>query len=140
MVSALDIDPRLLISKAAQKLEEMNIEKPAFVGFVKSGAHADRPPENANFWYIRCASILRQAYANTLVGTNRLRRHYGGAKDRGVRPSKHKMAGGSTIRKALQTLEKHGMLKKGPKGKGRELTAKGRQLLDGAAKEITKTA
>ncbi len=133
MVTVYDVEPNKLIAKAAEKLKEMKLEKPAFVGMVKSGAHAQRPPSDDDFWYVRCASILRQAYVNENVGINRLRRHYGGNKSRGVRPARHSPAGGSTIRKAMQQLEKAGLLAK--QKVGRTLTAKGRKFLDAAAKE-----
>jgi small subunit ribosomal protein S19e len=133
MVTANDVEPNKLIEKAAQKLKEMKINKPAFVGMVKTGAHASRPPQDEDFWYKRCASILRQAYVNQVVGISRLRRHYGGRKRSGVRPEHHKPAGGSTIRKAMQELEKAGLLSK--QKVGRVLSAKGRKFLDAAAKE-----
>ncbi|MDD5022614.1 MAG: 30S ribosomal protein S19e [Candidatus ainarchaeum sp.] len=136
MVSCLDVDANRLIENVAKKLEEMQIEKPEFSNFVKSGAHKERPPTQKNFWYIRCASVLRHTYARGNVGTNRLRRHYGGRKSRGVKPEKHVKAGGSLIRKAMQSLEKAGLVEK--KKKGRELTAKGKKLLDQCAKEIEK--
>jgi len=133
MVTAFDVEANRLIEKAAHKLKEMKVHKPAFVGLVKTGAHAQRPPTEGNFWFMRCASIMRQAYVNGEVGTQRLRRHYGGKKRRGVKPARHAPSGGSTIRKAMQELEKVGLLAKG-KG-GRSLTAKGRKLMDSAAKE-----
>jgi small subunit ribosomal protein S19e len=133
MVTANDVEANRLIEKAAHKLKEMKVHKPAFVGLVKTGAHAQRPPQSGDFWYFRCASILRQAYVNGEVGTNRLRRHYGGKKRRGVKPARHTPAGGSTIRKAMQELEKAGLLAK--QKAGRSLTPKGRKLLDSAAKE-----
>jgi len=133
MVTAFDVEPNRLIEKTAEKLKAMKIAKPAFVGLVKTGSHAQRPPEQEDFWYLRCASILRQISINGTVGTSRLRRHYGGHKRRGVKPARHAPAGGSTIRKALQGLEKAGLLIK--EKKGRVLSAKGRQLLDRAAKE-----
>lgn len=136
MVTALDIDTNALISKVADKLKTMNINKPAFIGLVKSGSHRERPPEQEDFWYIRCASILRKAYLKGKIGTNRLRTHYGGRKSRGVKPQIHRKAGGSTIRKAIQELEKVGLLKK--EKVGRTLTPAGRKLLDTAAKEIMK--
>ncbi|MEM3625467.1 MAG: 30S ribosomal protein S19e [Candidatus Bilamarchaeaceae archaeon] len=136
MVTALDVDANALIGKVAEKLKGMNIKKPEFVGIVKSGAHAERPPEQSDFWYIRCASILRQAYVRGVIGTNRLRTHYGGRKNRGVKPQAHRKAGGSTIRKAMQELEKAGLLKK--EKFGRSLSPAGRKLLDNAAKEVAK--
>lgn len=134
MVNCLDVDANKLIEKLASKLEKKGIEKPEYVKFVKSGAHAERPPAQENFWYIRCASIMRQNYANANVGVNRLRRHYGGLKDRGRKPERHMLAGGSTIRKAFQSLEKAGFLVK--KKTGRELTPQGVKLLEECAKEV----
>jgi len=137
MVTVYDADANKLIDKVAEKLKAAKVEKPEFVGLVKSGSHVQRPPDSGDFWYVRCASILRQTYVNSKTGTGRLRRHYGGKKNRGVKPEKHAPAGGSTIRKAMQNLEKAGYLAKGEKDKGRVLTAKGRQLLDKAAKEVS---
>ena len=136
MVTAYDVDPNKLIEKVAEKLKDSKIAKPAFVGLVKTGAHAKRPPDHPDFWYIRCASVLRQIYVRNNAGTERLRRHYGGRKRRGVKPQTHAPAGGSTIRKAMQELEKAGFLEKGQKA-GRVVTAKGRKLLDNAAKEVS---
>ncbi len=133
MVRAYDVEPNRLVREVAGRLKEMGIEKPAFVGLVKSGAHAERPPEDPDFWYVRCASVLRQAYANEGVGVQRLRRHYGGRKNFGAKPEHHVPAGGSTIRKAMQEMEKAGLLTK--EKNTRKLSAKGRKLLDAAAKE-----
>ncbi len=140
MASALDVDANKLIAKAAESLKEAGIKAPEFVGLVKSGAHAERPPEQENFFFIRCASIMRQAYVRNIVGVQRLRTHYGGRKRRGVRPGRQARAGGSTIRKAMQALEKAGFMEKAEKGerKGRKLTAKGRKLLDSSAKQAAK--
>jgi len=135
MVTALDVDANALIGNVAEKLKGMKMEKPKLIDTVKSGAHAERPPEDENFWYVRCASILRQTYVRNEVGVNRLRRHYGGRKSRGVKPERHYPAGGSIIRKALQQLEKAGLLKR--EKTGRILTGEGRKLLDAAAKEVS---
>jgi small subunit ribosomal protein S19e len=135
MVTANDVEADKLIGKAAEKLKEMDLPKPAFVGLVKTGSHNSRPPQSPDFWYFRCASILRQAYMNVNVGVNRLRRHYGGRKRSGVRPEHHRQSGGSTVRKAMQALEKAGLMMK--QKAGRTLTPKGRKLLDAAAKECS---
>ena len=64
-----------------------------------------------------------------------MRRHYGGKKNRGVKPEKHVPAGGSTIRKAFQALEEAGLMEKG--STGRKLTPKGMSLLDNVAGELS---
>ncbi|MBD3397861.1 30S ribosomal protein S19e [Candidatus Micrarchaeota archaeon] len=135
MVRVYDADANALIEKTAGKLKKMGIKKPEFVGLVKSGAHTERPPQSEDFWYTRCASLLRQAYVNSNVGVQRMRRHYGGKKNRGVKPEKHVPAGGSTVRKAFQAMEEAGLMEKGPTG--RKLTAKGMSLLDSAASELS---
>lgn len=134
MVSSLDVDTNKLIENLAKKLEDMKIDRPEFVKFVKTGSHAERPPSQKNFWYIRCASILRHTYAKGNVGTNKLRRHYGGRKNKGVMPEKQRSAGGSIIRKAFQSLEKAGLMIK--QKTGRVLTPQGVKLLETSAKEV----
>jgi small subunit ribosomal protein S19e len=136
MTTVFDVNPNKLISAAAIKLEGMGIEKPAFVGNVKSGPHRERLPQQKNFWFLRCAAVLRQAYTRGTVGVSRMRTHFGGAKARGVRPNKQSRSGGSTIRKALQALEKAGLLAKAKTG-GRMISSKGRQFMDSVAKEVS---
>lgn len=140
MVSALDIDSNKLNTQVVENLKKLKIEKPAFVEFVKSGAHTERAPEQEDFFYIRCASLLRQMYKKNTIGVRRLRIHYGGRKNRGVKPSKHTKAGGAIIRKAFQILEKAGLIEKVEKGlkKGRKLSPAGRKFLDNAAKQVNK--
>lgn len=135
MVNALDVEPARLLEKAAGRLKEMKLEKPEFAGVAKTGAHAKRPPIQENFWYVRCASILRQAYLRGSVGVSRLRTHYGGREERGVRPARNRRAGGKTIRKAIQILEKAGLLTK--QKAGRAISPKGRKFLDNIAKEVS---
>jgi small subunit ribosomal protein S19e len=138
MVSIYDVEPLKLIKKLAAKLKEMGLEKPDWVGKVKSGAHKERLPQDPDFWYIRCASILRNAYVNPTISVGKLRTHYGARKKRGVKPEKHKKAGGKIIRKAIQELEKLKLLQKTKKGVGREITPAGRKLLDNTAYEVYK--
>ena len=140
MVTIFDVEPRRLIEEAAAKLQEMGIEGPAWVGTVKSGPHNERLPQQKNFFYIRAASILRQAYSHGPIGVSRLRTHYGGRKKRGVRPDKMKRAGGALIRKTMQILEKSELLMKNKKkdNPGRVITAKGMKLMDAAAHAVSK--
>ncbi|VVB99370.1 30S ribosomal protein S19e [uncultured archaeon] len=140
MASAMDVDANKLNAKVAAKLKEMGVQQPAFVGLVKSGPQADRPPQHEDFFFVRCASMMRQAYTRNVIGVQRLRLHYGGKKNRGVKPNRHVRTGGSTIRKAFQALEKAGLMEKVEKGlaRGRRLTPKGRKLLDQSAKEVKK--
>jgi len=133
MVTVYDVTPNKLIKKVAEKLKGMGIAQPAYIGTVKSGAHRSRLPQQQDFWYVRLAAMLRNAYVHGNVGVGKLRTHFGGRKIRGVKPEEKRKAGGSIIRKGLQALEAAGLVAK--KKKGREITAAGRRLLDSAAKE-----
>ena len=82
MVTVYDVPANELISKAAAKLKDLGIKKPEWIDFVKSGAHADRKPESKDFFFMRCASLLRQVYTRENIGVNKLRSHYGGGKNR----------------------------------------------------------
>jgi small subunit ribosomal protein S19e len=112
-----------------------DFEKAEWVDFIKTGPNKQRPSADEDFWYKRAASILRQIYLNKIVGVERLRTRYGGRKDRGVRPPRFVKSGGKIIRKILQQAEAAGLVEK-IKGKraGRQLTAKGKSLLESLAK------
>lgn len=135
MVTVYDVTPNKLVAKVAEKLKGMGIPQPSYIGTVKSGAHAERMPQQKDFWYIRLAALLRNSYVHGNVGVGTLRTHFGGKKTRGVKPERKVRAGGSIIRKGMQALEKAGLMTK--KKKGRELSAAGKKLLDASAKEAS---
>jgi len=136
MVTVYDVPANDLIAAVSGKLKALGIVEPVYVKYVKTGPHADRRPEQADYWFTRCASLLRKAYIGSPIGVASLRTHYGGRKNRGVKPEKHVDAAGSQIRRGLQQLEKIGLLEK--KKTGRFITGKGKKLLDACAKEVSK--
>lgn len=136
MVSIREVDTQQLVMKAAEQLEKMEeFKPPEWAVFVKTGVHKQRPPSQANWWWIRSASILRKVYLNQRLGVSKLRKVYGGRKNRGHKPEHKKRASGNIIRKILQQHEKAGFVKI-EKGKGRSITPKGQKFLDGIAKTI----
>lgn len=135
-----DAEAEKLIMKAASKLEGMEqMKPPVWSSIVKTGMHKERPPEQKNWWWIRSASVLRKIYLSNdeAVGVSKLRKVYGGKKNRGHKPEHKFKASGAIIRKVLQQLEAAELVKT-EKGKGRVVTAKGRALLNGAVKELRK--
>ncbi len=112
-----------------------DFQAPEWIAFVKTGSNKQRPTIDADFWYKRAASILRQIYIKEVVGVQRLRTRYGGRKDRGVKPAGFVKSGGKIIRKILQQAEEAGLVEKA-KGKkaGRKLTSKGKVFLEDFAK------
>lgn len=136
MTTAYDVPAEPLIKKLAEKLKnEFKIEEPSWAKWVKTGPHKERPPENADWWYIRVASILRKIYMRGPIGVSRLRKFYGGKRDRRSKPYKHVKGSGSIVRKALQQLEEAGLVEK-IADKGRRITPKGQSLVDNTAHEI----
>lgn len=130
MPTVYDIPANILIRRLAQDLKSREeITPPEWAPFVKTGAHRDRAPDDADFWFVRCASMLRKIYLNGPIGTERLRIEYGGRKRRGTKPNKFQKSGGAIIRTALQQLERAGFIKKRGK-QGREMTDIGRSYLD----------
>jgi len=133
------VPANLLIQRLAQYLKDEvdQITPPPWTPIVKTSTHTQRTPQNADWWYTRCASILRKVYLKGPIGIQRLRAEYGGRKDRGVRPEHTRKGSGAIVRKALQQLEKAKLVE--TKGnRGRIVTKKGRSLLDRLSTEIKK--
>jgi len=132
-----DVPASILIERLAQYLKK-NVDEilpPSWAPLVKTGSHRERPPQDPDWWYTRCASLLRKIYIKGPVGIEHLRAEYGGRKDYGVRPEHAVRCGGSIIRKALQQLENAGLVET-VKGKGRVISREGRRLLDRLSTEI----
>ena len=138
MVSAIQVPADRLIAELAKYLKEKvpQVKPPEWASYVKTGAHKERVPSDPDWWYYRCASILRKLYVRgEPVGIESLRVAYGGRKNYGVAPEHFVRGSGSIVRKALQQLEKAGLVVKVPR-KGRTLSPKGRSLLDKLANKI----
>ena len=91
--------------------------------------------DSENFWYVRCASILRKVKKLGPIGVNKLRKLYGGRNRKG--PSKHHSArgAGKIIRVALQQLESSNLVAKADK-KGRVVTPEGISFLERTAHSV----
>ncbi len=138
MTTVYDIPAKNLIDGLAKKLQkDGSIIPPEGSNFLRTGVNRENPPEDKNWWYTRCASILRKIYINNGIGVEHLRAEYGGKRNRGSKPYKARSGSGSIARIALQQLEKAGLVKK-VRGKGRLLTPKGVSFLDNTSNEIMK--
>ncbi len=131
------VKPDVLIKRTAEELKKFDdLKPPEFVYYVKTGAHKERQPDDPEeFWYTRCASILRKAYIEGKIGVGRLATWYGGRKNRGSKPEHHVDAGRSIIRKAIQGLEKIGFLRRA-RGGGRRISYEGYVFLNKIACDI----
>ena len=136
MAKVYDVPANVLISKLAEVLKTEDIPAPSWSLFVKTGAHADKPPQQSDWWHTRCASILRKIYLHGPVSVNDLRTMYGdGKRNMYYGARHHKDASGAIIRNAIHGLEKLGYVEKVEK-KGRVLSRQGMQKLDKMSTEI----
>jgi small subunit ribosomal protein S19e len=132
-----DVPAWELIEEIARDLKtNRKVGQPGFTLYVKSGAHRERAPQNQDWWYVRCASILRRLYLDGPHGVQSLRSYYGGTRNRGVAPSHFKKGGGKVIRSCLQALEGQGFLVKVEKT-GRRVSPAGEKYLFARAKELS---
>ncbi|MDA4124770.1 MAG: 30S ribosomal protein S19e [Thaumarchaeota archaeon] len=135
MVSARDVPSAKLISVLAEQVRGLpEIKEPEWAQFVKTGSHAERPPQDSGWWFTRAASLLRKLYLHGPIGLSDLERAYGGTKAVAYFPKHHRDAGGSSIRNVLKQLEQAELVAKTPKG--RILSSKGRAMLDKASQGI----
>jgi small subunit ribosomal protein S19e len=127
-----------IIAKTADLFKkEKTVSPPEWALFAKTCAGRERQPMNPDWWYVRAASLLRRVALVGPVGTEKLRTHYGGRKNRGHKPERFYKASGNVIRTILKQLDKAGLTKQNEKGvKGRVVTAKGQELLYSLSDQI----
>jgi len=139
MTSIHEIPAQEYNLKLAEALKEIpEFEVPVWVEFVKSSPSKERPIDDEDFWHKRAASILKQVYKKNIVGVNRMRTKYGSKKNRGYKPERFQKAGGKIIRTILQQSDAAGFTEiakavRGIRSKkpGRQLTAKGKEFMEG---------
>ena len=137
MTTIYDVRADSLISEVAKELNQnKKITPPEWATFVKTGVHKERRPDNPDWWYVRCASLLRKVYMDGPVGVNSLKTYYGGKKDRGTSPEKFRQGSGAVIRGALHQLEDAGYVRK--VGEGRLVTPEGKSFLDKTSHKLKK--
>ena len=83
MAKIYDVPADQLVLKLAETLKSEDIPAPEWAPFVKTGVHANKPPQKSDWWYTRCASLLRKIYVHGPMGINELCSMYGGGKPHG---------------------------------------------------------
>ena len=112
MAKVFDVPADIFISRLAQILKNEDISVPDWASFVKTGSHAEKPPQNSEWWHVRCASILRKIYLHSPASVKELRSMYGGGKPVGYGTAHNRHASGAIIRNAVHALEKLGYIGK----------------------------
>ena len=138
MATVYDVHGQSLVSDLAEALKKMeNISIPEWSVSTKTAAHRENAPDSDEWWYMRSASILRKIGINGPIGTERLSRHYSGARDRGAKPNRSNNGSRKVIRLIMQQLEIAGLIEKAKQG-GRSVTSKGQSILDNTAFDVKK--
>jgi len=140
MATMYDVPASALVDAVAEEFADHDaIERPDWVEFSKSGVDAELPPEQADFWERRAASLLRKVADDGPVGVERLSTEYGGSKEGSnryrVAPAHRADGSGKIIRVALTQLEDAGLVLTAD-GEGRRVTPEGQQLLDDTADDV----
>ncbi len=135
MTTVYDVSPGKLVRIVGEKLKKNKaIYLPKWGVNVKGSANKELPPQDKDWWWVRCASVLRQIYLHGPVGVSRLRTHYGGRVRRGVKREHVREASGKIIREVLSQLERAGYVTKTKRG--RIISPTGRSFLDNTAHEL----
>ena len=139
MPTPFDVPADHFVDRLARYLRENvgEVSAPPWSLTAKTGSHRERPPQQADWWFRRCASLLRKLYVHGPIGVQRLRVEYGGRLRKGRRIEHSRKSGGSAIRDPLQQLEKAGLVSKEEK-KGRKLTREGIGLLNRVSADVLK--
>lgn len=131
-----DLPPATILPRIAAELRgRPGMAPPSWAAFAKTGSHKQRAPSQPDWWYLRCASVLRKVAAVGPTGVARISAEYGGRRDRGSAPYHAVRGSRSVAREILQQLEKAGLVRV-EKLRGRRVTAAGQKLLDGISREI----
>eukprot|EP00794_Sanderia_malayensis_P011197 gene11197-12372_t len=131
-----DVRPEDFVKAFAAYLKKSGKMKiPEWVEIVKTSKAKEQGPYDADWYYIRCASIARRIYKRPCIGVGAIRKVYGGAKRNGVRPNHFCLSSASVARKALQSLEGMKLIQKDSNG-GRSITPQGQKDMDLIAGQV----
>ncbi|CAG9461740.1 unnamed protein product [Pedinophyceae sp. YPF-701] len=112
------------------------VQVPANSHIIKTGVRKEHGPYNPDWFYVRMAAAARRVYLHQNVGVGTFKRLFGGNyRRRTTAPEHFSTAAGGNIRKALQELERIGVVEKASAG-GRAITRKGMSELDTVARSI----
>nr|CAJ17209.1 ribosomal protein S19e [Eucinetus sp. APV-2005] len=135
-VTLKDVDQQKFVKAFASFLKKTGkLRVPEWVDLVKTARFKELAPYDQDWYYIRCAALVRHIYIRSPVGVGSVTKIFGGRKSNGTLPSHFCRSAGGVARKALQSLEQLKLIEKHPEG-GRRITSQGRRDLDRIAAQI----
>lgn len=134
-----DVDQDKIVQGVALFLKKSGkLKIPDNMDIVKTSKSKELGPYNNDWFYIRCASILRRMYHRGAIGVGGVKKIYGARQRNGSKPSHFCYADGAISRRAIQALENIKLVEKHADG-GRKLSAQGQRDLDRIASQIVST-
>merc|ERR1712100_710568 len=128
-----DVAAPKFIEAFAQHLKRQGrFEIPKGADVVKTAKHKELAPYDADWLYIRSASMVRKIYIRGGSGVGGFRKVYGGQMRRGTCKKVFSVGSGKICRYILQQLEEMGLVEQSEDG-GRKITKEGQRELDTVA-------
>ncbi|XP_060530505.1 small ribosomal subunit protein eS19A-like [Cylas formicarius] len=135
-VTLKDVDQHKFVKAFASFLKKSGkLRIPDWVDLVKTSRAKELAPYDPDWYYVRCAAVVRHIYIRSPIGVGSVTKIFGSRKRNGTKPSHFCRSAGSIARKALQSLETLKLIEKSPDG-GRKLTQQGRRDLDRIAAQV----
>ncbi|KAI3835081.1 hypothetical protein MKW98_017578 [Papaver atlanticum] len=135
-----DVSPHEFVKHYSAHLKRSGkMELPHWTDIVKTAKFKELAPYDADWYYIRAASMARKIYLRQGLGVGGFKKIYGGRKRNGSRPPHFCKSSGSIARHILQQLQDMKIVDLDPKG-GRIITSSGRRDLDQVAGRIVVAA
>src|SRR2546422_10451996 len=102
MVNAYDVPASKLIVALTERVKTLpELEVPEWAHYGKTGPHAERPPQQPDWWFVRAASLLRKLYFRGPLGLTEFDTAYGGSHGEADNPKDHRDAGTPANRRSL---------------------------------------
>ena len=125
-----DVNTWRWVKAAANHLkQEGKLFVPNCSELVKTSHGKQRAPQSPDWYYIRCAAVLRALYIRPGQGYGGLAKRFSAKKNRGSRPEIYCKAGKGMLHWACKSLEKLKLIQKGQTS-GRVLTKEGKKKAD----------
>nr|ACY71271.1 ribosomal protein S19 [Chrysomela tremula] len=135
-VTLKDVDQHKFVKAFASFLKKTGkLRVPEWVDIVKTSRAKELAPYDPDWYFVRCAAIVRHIYIRSPVGVGSITKIFGSRKRNGTKPSHFCRSAGSIGRKALQSLEALKLIEKSADG-GRKMTQQGRRDLDRIAAQV----
>lgn len=125
-----------VVALAQHFKKSQKLELPAWHDLIKTAAFKELPPQDADWYFMRAASVARQIYLRGGLGVGAFQRLYGGKKSNGSRRPHFAKAASGVHRHILQQLQEIDLVSTKKDKKGRWITRQGQRELDTIAAQL----